>query len=121
MYNCNSNRSYMALWHKIYNGLDTRALDIKIHCILSFVSYISINDLVLFGESPFTLKTIICTLIGIYNSYGSIIHEMITIRKTKMFKSYDKRHFKIYKNAPIKWAFSFFQTIKIKKNNLTFF
>jgi len=66
------------IWLKVYNGVDTATVDCKVHRILSFLCNFSIDDLVLsirialYGENNNLFA------IGIYNSYGSDVHEIIT-------------------------------------------
>ena len=77
----------MALWNKVYNGVEARTLDFKVHRFLFILCHISNNDLVLPRRISIYRKNNNLHNSRIYNSYDSIVYEMITIRKLNSSKS----------------------------------
>ena len=118
LYNCNSNWSYaMALWNKIYNGVDTRTLDFKVYCFLFIICHISFNDLVLSWRISIYAKNNNLHNSRIYNSYDSIVYEMITLSENLIvLRVSNKRHLsEILKTPPSNGRFLFLRLQKRKK------
>ena len=86
-YHCNSDRPLLALRYKIYYAMDTWALDLKVYRFFSFIYNFSIDDMVLSWWVTIYAKNNNLHCSCIYNSYGSIVHEIVTIKKSNACKS----------------------------------
>ena len=68
----------LVLWNKIPYAVVTTALDNEIYWLLFIVCNISIINMVSSGRIAIHAKNNNMFAVGIYNSYGSNFHEIIT-------------------------------------------
>lgn len=87
LFDLNSNRIMLPLWYKAHNGLDPTIVDFEVLGVFCFLCHVPFDDVVFLSRVSIYLKNNNLHSPRIYNSYGSIIYEMITIRKLNSSKS----------------------------------